>query len=837
MGDSLHDQALRLSAVGVKVYPLFPVVDGRCGCGDTACQRAGAHPRTARGALDRTDNQAQVRLWWVTNPDSGIGVVDDTVPEREPDAAESTAPAAEAPPDYDGELRRFVALMFSDGGMRELRALEVERAAYPLKNLHSEAGLYRPEDMDKLLAAITHFRSGTGTIDRLPELRSCAGVYYTLNAVKAAAYGKAPSVMVSAARGISTGDADIERRTRLLIDVDAPRGVKGVPATDSEKVIAFAVAKKVRLFLNEMGFPDPIRIDSGNGAQLVYAVDLPADDGGLVDRFLKALAAKFDNGATIDQSVHNAARIARMPTTWNRKAHHTDERPHRLARAVAMPASLGIVPRDLLEEVAAMAPQPETNRNGHAGDRSEFDAAVQKWNAAHPVSWSRHCSECPICGSPDGLKESVAGPSRWACFSSRHVDLAVRVDQQHGIGRKGNGVHTGDALDVEAFRSGRTRAQALRDDGYLGDRSNGAPASGADHVDGKEKHRKSEPEREPPQPVLLRMSEVQPQPIPWLWKHRIPTGRLTLVAGVPGQGKSFLTIDAAARISTGRNWPDGHPCQQGSVVLVSCEDDPADTIRPRLDACRADTERVHVLTGVRRNDSKKKKKSITAFTLADLEPLECTLQQIDDVRLVVIDPIGSYFGISRDSSSDTEVRSLLSPLADLARQFHVAIVLIAHTRKSAGMSADETVMGSRAFTGLARAVHHVVRDPGDRHRRLLLPGKCNLAVEPKGLGFRLLGDPVPEVKWDGQPVTVTADEVFAQLRQGGGGDKGSRATAEADWLRDILKNGPVLTSEVEQEAKTAGFAWRTVQEAASIIAVPRRRDGYGGKYWWHPPAM
>src|SRR5262249_50795304 len=101
-----------------------------------------------------------------------------------------------------------------------------------------------------------------------------------------------------------------------------------------------------------------------------------------------------------------------------------------------------------------------------------------------------------------------------------------------------------------------------------------------------------------PQPILTCLADIKPQEVAWLWPNRIPLGRLTIFAGRPGDGKSFLTMELAARVTTGRDFPDGTPCPRGSVIVASAEDDPADTIRPRLDAAGADVERVFLLSGV-----------------------------------------------------------------------------------------------------------------------------------------------------------------------------------------------------------------------------------------------
>ena len=392
----------------------------------------------------------------------------------------STARVSPDPQDrtlLEAELRGFLDLLFADGGMHEVRALDVVRTAYPHKVEHVEAGYFRPEDLDQLLWVAGHYRQDEGyhslPYGRLSLLREPPkGVYISLNPIKSAAYAKAPARMVVARKGETSADSDVDRRTVLLIDVDAPREVSNVSAAAAEKAQAAAHTAEIIQYLTTQRWPRPIEVDSGNGCQLLYRIDLPVEDDGLVERVLKGLATTFPRGdGGIDLSVHNPARIARLPSTWNRKAHSTQDRPHRLARVLDLPTTFEVVPQKSLMAIAALAPEPErkAHRNGHAprsrGD--DFDEAVRRWNADHPRDWPSHSSECLICGSPDGMKASSSDPSRWCCFSSRHSDLASRSEPAQGLGVPGSGCFTGDALDVEAWTTKRTRAQVLRNDGYL----------------------------------------------------------------------------------------------------------------------------------------------------------------------------------------------------------------------------------------------------------------------------------------------------------------------------------------------------------------------------------
>lgn len=338
-------------------------------------------------------------------------------------------------------------------------------------------------------------------------------------------------------------------------------------------------------------------------------------------------------------------------------------------------------------------------------------------------------------------------------------------------------------------------------------------------------------EAELPGPVLRCLADVEPREVRWLWPGRVPLGRISLLVGRPGEGKSFLTTDMAARVSTGRSWPDGSACPDGSVILVSAEDDPHDTIRPRLDAHDADVRRVHLLATVRRRGERGRLVE-AMFTLEDLPALEEALQRQPDCRLIVIDPIGSFIGGGTDSHRDNEVRAVLAPVAQLAERYGPAVLIVAHRRKSTGTIADDLAIGSRAFTGIARAVWHLTRDTDDKRRRLLLSGKNNLAPEGTGLAFDIGGIP-PAIQWEPGPVNLRADDALAAETEGGG-DGGALAEA-TDFLRAELAHGRKTGTDVKAAAKSAGISARTLDRARSRLGVTAAPDGYRGPWTWGLP--
>lgn len=338
-------------------------------------------------------------------------------------------------------------------------------------------------------------------------------------------------------------------------------------------------------------------------------------------------------------------------------------------------------------------------------------------------------------------------------------------------------------------------------------------------------------EGEGPGPVLRCLADVEPREVRWLWPGRVPLGRISLLVGRPGEGKSFLTTDMAARVSAGRTWPDGGACPGGTVILVSAEDDPHDTIRPRLDAHGADVRRVHLLATVRRRGEGGRLVE-AMFTLEDLPALEAAIQRHPDCRLIVIDPIGSFIGGGTDSHRDNEVRAVLAPVAQLAERYGPAVLIVAHRRKSTGTVADDLAIGSRAFTGIARSVWHLTCDGHDKNRRLLLAGKNNLAPEGTGLAFDIGGIP-PAIRWEASPVNMCADDALAaESADAGDGDALAEAT---DFLRAELAGGRRAGAEVKAAAKAAGISNRTLDRARARLGVVAAPDGYRGPWMWALP--
>lgn len=328
----------------------------------------------------------------------------------------------------------------------------------------------------------------------------------------------------------------------------------------------------------------------------------------------------------------------------------------------------------------------------------------------------------------------------------------------------------------------------------------------------------------PEAPVVTRLSDIEAQPIEWLWPGYLPAGMLSLLDGDPGVGKSTLTADLAARVSTGQAMPDGSGGgKPATVVFLSAEDDVARTIVPRLAAAGADLERI-VTVRLRAGDGTDRQPLIAP---ADLVHVEEVIRD-EGARLLVVDPLMAYLPDGVNANRDHDVRRALSALAGLAERTGCAVVVVRHLRKSAAESPLYRGGGSIGIIAAARAAFVVARDPEDPDRRVLAPLKLNVAPEPPARAFRLVVDPDcthPRIAWEGVS-SLDADALLAVPP-----DRAeSSALGEAiDVLREILTDGPLSAKAVRAQAREAGLSWITVRRAQERLGIRPRKVGRPGE--------
>jgi hypothetical protein len=326
-----------------------------------------------------------------------------------------------------------------------------------------------------------------------------------------------------------------------------------------------------------------------------------------------------------------------------------------------------------------------------------------------------------------------------------------------------------------------------------------------------------------PRPVVVPIAEVVREPVTWCWLHRLPYGKVSIIEGDPGLGKSTLALDLAARLTTGEPMPGTTvEHEPAGVVILSAEDGLGDTIRPRLEAAGANLERVAALTGVL--DGGDERMPLVPGDVAHVE------QAVQDTRarLVILDPLMAYLAGEVNAHRDQDVRRALAPLASMAERTGAAVVVIRHLNKSAGASALYRGGGSIGITGAARAVVLVAPDPEDPEggRRIVAMSKSNLAPLPPALAYRLVSDAAlgcARIEWEG-PTEHRAAELLAMPQTED--ERSARGEAVA-FLRDLLEAGATPAAEVRRMARQEGIADRTLDRAKRDAHVVSEREGFG----------
>jgi putative DNA primase/helicase len=339
-----------------------------------------------------------------------------------------------------------------------------------------------------------------------------------------------------------------------------------------------------------------------------------------------------------------------------------------------------------------------------------------------------------------------------------------------------------------------------------------------------------------PQLKSARASSFEISAIQWLWPDRFAIGKLGLLVGLPDEGKGQILADMAARVTRGLDWPcDEGRAPQGNVVSLSAEDDPRDTVVPRLLAADADLDRVEIVSMVGTGDTDRMFSLVT-----DLQLLRQKITDVGNVNLVQIDPVSAYLGVGKvDSFRTTDVRAVLAPLVDLAAELKVAIVGIMHFNKKVDVTnALLRISDSLAFGATARHVYAVV-DDAENKRKLVVKGKNNLATSAQkalayNFGVREVGTDAatgenikaPHILWHPHYVDVTAVEAMTATKSPAARDEAKK------FLADLIAAGPMPSREIEEAAEANGISRRTLFRAKTDLGVVAKRNGEAGGWTW-----
>lgn len=342
-----------------------------------------------------------------------------------------------------------------------------------------------------------------------------------------------------------------------------------------------------------------------------------------------------------------------------------------------------------------------------------------------------------------------------------------------------------------------------------------------------------------PEPVALNivcMEDIQAEPINWLWDNWLPLGKLTLLAGVGGCGKTNLTLSLASIISNGGVFPDNSKCRlAGSVLIYSTEDDPSDVIKPRLLANGANTKKIYMLQGALDENGEK----LPFNPERDLPSLLQYAKTLNDLRLIIIDPIVSF--VKGDTNDNDKVRKALEPLVDFAIQSKCAIIGITHfSKNSTNSKASSRVLGGQAFTAICRMLWVANKKDGE-NEGILAIAKTNITTDDKGITYSI--EPVAinqaisstRIKWL-ETVNGNASELISEY------DNPKHFNSALDEAKDFLcclltDHEKLSYNDVFRYAKEQGISKSTLDRAKGELEIKPvlvHENGLKAWYWRLP---
>lgn len=322
---------------------------------------------------------------------------------------------------------------------------------------------------------------------------------------------------------------------------------------------------------------------------------------------------------------------------------------------------------------------------------------------------------------------------------------------------------------------------------------------------------------------VRKASDIEAKPIEWFWPKRISSGSLTIITGMPGLSKSLLTIDIAARITTGGRWPDDTgSAPHGGVMLFGTEDDPEKVVIPRLIAAGADRELVRIVDGAEDGQSD----FLSPVTIErDLALVREQLEDFPECRAIVFDPLSQF--IDADENSNADTRAALAPLVDLAQERNLAILAVMHLNKKTDSMMIQRIAGAGSYGQVARHILFVGNDPDDpatgfEKRRAMIVAKNSYGPINCGQMYRVItraGDQ-PGIEWIAGSVDMDAERLNPKP-PGVSREQQERRGEAVDALRELLEAGELPAGDVKASMEGQGFNRRQIDHAAATLGVKK----------------
>ena len=626
-----------------------------------------------------------------------------------------------------------------------------------------------------------YFDSPEIAADAIAKIHKWAGCYFTVNSIINGLLARRHNrIAIAGKRDSTTSDKDITRRCWLLIDADPVRPA-GISSTDAEHDAALEKIREIHDFLAQNGWPEGIIADSGNGGHLTFAIDLPADDGGLVERFLKALADQFDDGAVkIDASVHNAARIWKLPGTMACKGDSMKDRPHRMARIISTPDTPTVVIRDQIEHIAAQAqPKPATPPKPNRAIGSTFDATA--FIRQHE----------PDADGPHPYN----GGSKWilnkCAFDDSHSGGSA-VIIQHGSG----------AMDYRCLHNScaSNRWAEYREKREPGYRDRQALPAKLPKLNHAPDYGQNDADTPAGLPVLVfedaaAMIAANPEMRSYVLHGMLREREIMNFVSASKVGKTWAMLDLALCIVAGRAWLGVFAVTQGEVLYIDAELHPQ-TISARLKSIAS-------ARGIITSEYAGKLQILSLRgRLQTLYELETFFRSITPGRFkaIFIDSLYRLWPAGLDENSNSDVTAVYNFLDRMAELTGAAIICVHHASKGNQSSKFITDVGSGAGAQSRAADTHLILRAHEQDDAAVLESVCRSSAPVAPIGLR----------WK-HPVWF-ADETLDTDRLREPGQKATGQTWTAATFTDAVLNGsPKPKTLIIAAAKAHGLTLRDAE--------------------------